>query len=146
MSMTKQFNRDELLHVASSVRVACESLRDSGAEHFAGFPTDRCNLACRILGLHLFELGAADISELVGGPDGERHCWLVVGGIIVDITADQFDQPSVVVAADSAWHRAREKTRKQTTYDAEFCQELMTRDNDFPRAQFLQMKQQIILT
>ncbi len=38
------------------------------------------------------------------GFNAESHAWLVVGGMIVDITADQFGKPSTIVARHSPWH------------------------------------------
>ncbi len=36
--------------------------------------------------------------------DGRTHAWVTVNGIIVDITADQFDEEPVIVTRQSAWH------------------------------------------
>jgi hypothetical protein len=32
------------------------------------------------------------------------HAWLEVDGLIIDITADQFDRPPVIVTTDRTWH------------------------------------------
>lgn len=37
-------------------------------------------------------------------PDFQTHAWLVCDGFIIDITADQFRQPPVIVARQSVWH------------------------------------------
>jgi hypothetical protein len=37
-------------------------------------------------------------------PDFQTHAWLVCDGFVVDITADQFGQPPVIVARQSPWH------------------------------------------
>jgi hypothetical protein len=48
----------------------------------------------------------ADVSHY--GKGSERHVWIVVDGITVDITADQFPDvtDSVIISADSPWHNA----------------------------------------
>ena len=33
------------------------------------------------------------------------HAWLELDGLVIDITADQFDQEPVVVTRRSTWHR-----------------------------------------
>ena len=46
-------------------------------------------------------------------PRWSSHAWLEVGGILVDVTADQFGRPPVIVAERSRWHeRLRDVQRR----------------------------------
>lgn len=145
--MTKQFSRDELQNIANNVRAACESLRDSGDEYFEGFPRDRCNLACRILGMYLFEQGLSGIIQHVGGVSDARHCWIEAAGIVIDITADQFDdlpRSAVIVTAESAWHRSLADRKIYAVYDAELYEELSTGHRTLARESLSKVKRLLI--
>lgn len=77
---------------------------------FERFPTGSCGDAALLLSRFLREHGARDIRYVLGkrrvGDDWGSHAWLTVDGLIVDITADQFEEVEVpvIVAATSAWH------------------------------------------
>lgn len=68
------------------------------------FPTGYCALSSELLGRWLLEAGWKDVVLVQGGREGFHHVWIEVGGVIVDITCDQFGQPPVVVASQSVWH------------------------------------------
>lgn len=69
-----------------------------------------------LLGAYLKEHGLGTFAYVLGHrPDGNHpdrqpfsHAWLRQDDIVVDITADQFDDApaSVIVATDSPWHKA----------------------------------------
>jgi hypothetical protein len=74
---------------------------------FSAFPKDCCGHASVLLALYLRDEGFADVRYVYNGrrsPDS--HAWVEVGGIIVDITADQFtDNPNaVIVTEERSWH------------------------------------------
>jgi len=80
------------------------------------FPLGQCGMVTRLLGAYLEDLHLGTFDYITGGridPD-ERdkeprsHAWLHKDGLIVDVTADQFeDQPSpVIVTRDASWHEA----------------------------------------
>jgi hypothetical protein len=77
---------------------------------FERFPAGSCGDTALLLGRFLREHGARDIRYVLGkrrqGDDWGSHAWLTVDGLIVDITADQFDEVDdpVIVAVASAWH------------------------------------------
>lgn len=77
---------------------------------FERFPAGSCGDAALLLGRLLSEHGARDIRYVLGkrrvGDDWGSHAWLTVDGLIVDITADQFEDMDapVIVAKTSAWH------------------------------------------
>jgi hypothetical protein len=74
----------------------------------ASFPKGVCGAVCFLLGHYLRENGFPG-AEYVNGIrrcDGESHAWIETGGIIVDITGDQFPEiaEGVVVTLDRTWH------------------------------------------
>ena len=75
----------------------------------AGFPKDACGEVCFLLGHYLRENGfpAAEYVNGIRRADGQSHAWIETGGIIVDITGDQFAEVAdeVVVTGDTTWHR-----------------------------------------
>ena len=78
------------------------------------FPSGSCEVSSVILGLYLREKYAVNVVQSVGkrpSPECEysenNHVWLTVNEtIVVDITADQFDDclAKVFVGRDSAFH------------------------------------------
>ncbi|MDH5935664.1 hypothetical protein L8R84_05850 [Vibrio splendidus] len=78
------------------------------------FPSGSCEVSSVILGLYLREKYAVNVVQSVGkrpSPECEysenNHVWLTVNEtIVVDITADQFDDclEKVFVGRDSAFH------------------------------------------
>lgn len=79
------------------------------------FPTGACGDASLLLGTLLEERGQGQFeyicgirSESISGHPAPSHAWLELGGLIVDVTADQFDEvsDSVIVSVNSGWHRS----------------------------------------
>ena len=74
------------------------------------FPHGSCGDAALLLRAFLLERGLGTFAYKLGWrqSDGGRvsHAWLQAGGIVVDITADQFPEidEKVIVAENSAWH------------------------------------------
>jgi hypothetical protein len=103
-----------LRHLASRFRSAIRAT-DPAEVHpdvrfiIAAFPKGVCGAVCFLLGHYLRENGFPG-AEYVNGfrrLDGESHAWIETGGIIVDITGDQFAEVAdeVVVTRDRSWHR-----------------------------------------
>jgi hypothetical protein len=70
------------------------------------FPNGACGDTTLLLGHHLAELGHGKFRYYLGWRNGKSHAWLQAGTVIVDITADQFedfDDP-VFVSDRSSWH------------------------------------------
>lgn len=114
----------EALRLARSFRRAIEDGAPLAHDIvFERFPAGSCGDAALLLGRFLRERGARDICYVLGRrPSGENwgsHAWLKVDGLIVDITADQFDEVEapVIVAAASAWHAAWEIDRDRLPGD-----------------------------
>src|SRR4051812_39929415 len=74
------------------------------------FPKGWCTLASMLLGEFLCESGLGDFQTRSGrrqvGDFDRTHAWLEQDGLLVDITADQFDDvdDAVVVGRESPWH------------------------------------------
>lgn len=73
------------------------------------FPRGSCGDSSILLGEYLHQKGWG-IWDYVGGEresDLHSHAWLEKDGLIIDITADQFDgmDEAVIVSRDSSWHR-----------------------------------------
>jgi hypothetical protein len=75
----------------------------------ADFPKGACGEVCFLLGHYLRENGfpAAEYVNGIRRLDGQSHAWIETGGIIVDITGDQFAEVTeeVIVTRDATWHR-----------------------------------------
>jgi hypothetical protein len=65
-------------------------------------------MASWLFAMHLTKRGFGNIHFRRGGIPGfdehVRHGWLVVEGVVVDMTADPFGEPPVVVAPSTAFH------------------------------------------
>ena len=101
-----------LLPVARKMREILESYSASAVEvAFEAFPIGACGATSELLARYLREFVQVDALYASGGlyASGEHgrasHAWVVADGWIVDITADQFGQPPVIVTQDEAWHR-----------------------------------------
>jgi len=102
---------------ARRMRSALEALpRDKLPITMSVFPAGSCGDVSLLLGAYLKDSGIADF-EYVSGARGSHndntwttHAWLVRGSLIVDITADQYeDAPGkIIVSEDSPWHRTFE--------------------------------------
>lgn len=92
---------------------------------FEQFPLGSCGDATLLVGKHLNVHGYGGFFYVVGFREGQSHAWLQRQSLVVDITADQFeDQPgSVIVSSDSAWHRTFRKDHEHPSdldsYDPE---------------------------
>jgi len=76
----------------------------------ADFPKGSCGDASLLLGQFLRDSGFGDFDYVCGGQFDtgrmQTHAWLQRGGLIIDITADQFhdiDSP-VLITYDHMWH------------------------------------------
>jgi hypothetical protein len=97
-----------LTEIATRIRAILEAYgRSSPADEvFSRFPDGCCGDTALSLGCYLVRAGYTDV-EYVGGWNDRRqsHAWTMIGGLVIDITADQFDQPGVIVTSERDWHR-----------------------------------------
>jgi len=113
------------------------------------FPIDCCHHACRLLTMFLFDHGFTDIEKCVGsGPDASagEHLWIIVEGLIVDITAYQFDETldEVIVAIDSSWHTPLRGRKRQFGMQREPLGEFVERMKYQYAAFYEQLKQEAL--
>ncbi len=102
---------------ALAVRRAIERAslgRYDGLMH--GFPRSCCKLSSQLLARYLAVNARVPLVGFVSGrrhgppyADGgwQAHVWVEAGGMVVDITDDQYDEVTVpvIAAADSPWHQ-----------------------------------------
>lgn len=101
-------NRDRILSLARAARFAFEA--GPLAHHpqhptwFERFPRGCCGDASLMLA-EVFRERGHDARVCYGDPPsgGCSHAWLAIDGLIVDVTADLFQLPSVVVSEDPPW-------------------------------------------
>ena len=87
----------EIVQYANEFRTAVETAQKhnefSEFNPLANFPFGCCGIASELLAAYLLERG---IKSTVGfgwsiEPNSSSHAWLIVDGVIVDITGDQFN-------------------------------------------------------
>jgi hypothetical protein len=100
--------------LATAFRNAIEDCdRASLGVGFAHFPEGSCDDTALLLGAFLIENHEAPFTDVYGewgaAESFGTHAWIERNGLIVDITADQFDDidERVIVTTVSAWHDAR---------------------------------------
>ena len=120
---------EKLRLLATKFRVAIEQCdKKILPVSFRHFPQGSCGDTCLILGKYLKELKLGDFKYVSGTIYKDNynyytHAWLKQSQIIVDITADQFNdiQQKVIVTTNSSWHRKfdiqLEKTADIENYD-----------------------------
>lgn len=88
----------EIKRMASVFRKAIEAAQDNNesGEFFSKFPTGQCGNTSDMLAQYFIDNGISPITYVNGtyyGNDFDEmqcHTWLVVNGLVVDITGDQF--------------------------------------------------------
>jgi len=109
MTASTVIDRDLLRGQVTRFRAALEAYRASGGNELIPFyPSGACSIVSWLLTMWLSSLGYTDIQYLQGGSpllkDNTRHGWLLVHGLIVDITADQFGHAKVIVEPSTPFH------------------------------------------
>ena len=103
--------KTDIQRFREACEIAAADLSMDDQDHpFCEFPKDKCMIAARLVGDYLHQqldiplkrIQIATNSRRIG-----RHAWTMLDEIIIDITADQFDDCSeqVIVSRKSAWHR-----------------------------------------
>ena len=100
----------DLTKIAKAFREAFETIgRSYGFGFFPSFPEGCCTWASIFVGNFLIEeYGLCPLRTHSDSlHSGISHEWVLLEGIIIDITADQFDDSagSVIVKKESAWHK-----------------------------------------
>lgn len=99
----------EIAALAGAFRAALESAdRSRLPVTLQAFPQGACGDAALLLAKFLEQHGHGGFDYMLGWRDGWSHAWLQRGQLVVDITADQFDEVGepVIVCDGSPWHAA----------------------------------------
>ena len=115
---------DNLMHLATRFRKAVVAVVEENANaRLSGFPIDvfprgACGEASRLLATYLREHGRGEFEYCFGLRPGKSHAWLRRDELIVDITADQFEDQDcpVIVTRNQAWHSTFHDVREGTAY------------------------------
>lgn len=104
----REVMKDDLV----KIRAAFERLDKSNLPvTFRNFPRGACGDTCEVLAEILKEHGHGTFQYVVGRREnGISHAWLQSDAVIVDITADQFDEISepVYLGPLNSWHQSFE--------------------------------------
>jgi hypothetical protein len=129
-------NLTELKTAATKFRLAIERCdRRRLICTFQDFPKGSCGDASLLLRAFLQEQGLGTFGYMLGWRESDSgrssHAWLETGGVIVDITADQFPEidERIIVTENSAWHAGfelddAEQVSDYRRYDASTVAEL----------------------
>lgn len=110
-----------VLELARRMRVAFEHDGTWRLPGLARFPSGACGDAARLIAEYLRRHGHGDWTYIEGSTSYEHyrtHVWLRQGGIILDVTADQFGDGAdpVIVTRDSTWHARWPHQRAHTSH------------------------------
>ena len=98
---------DNLMELATRFRRAIDrSDRDQLGIAFKDFPAGSCGDTVIMLKSYLSTCGIKPLVRVCGQRREKSHAWLESDGLIIDITADQFEDcgDSVIVTRESDWH------------------------------------------
>lgn len=105
--------RSEIFRLAQNFRGAIERCDLAPLlVTFETFPRGACGDAALLFGRFLTDRGFGPLDYVLGWRGdhvtGSSHAWLQRGDLVIDITADQFEDmdQSVIVQSTSAWHAA----------------------------------------
>jgi len=101
-----------ILETAQNLRATIERAQsgNAGIRWLPRFPRNCCNFAANLLLLEFSESGGERFRRMLGtvlddrGDDLATHVWVQADDLVVDIAADQFEQPKVIVEHLSSWH------------------------------------------
>ena len=121
----RESNTQRLVHLVSSFRAAIDLAKQEEPPAIAGlevFPFNWCDSVSQWLLIFLDSHGYHQIARVrgelpmesgEGKTEPQRHYWLEIGGVIADITADQFGQQPVIVSDVSSWHASLRELSRQ---------------------------------
>jgi hypothetical protein len=113
----------EIRRLATEFRQAIERCpRERLPITFTAFPHGACGDAVLLLAKYLERNGHIGFAYVLGMRSGRSHAWLGRGALIVDITADQFEDQSqsIVVDTSSRWHASFRLSPEDQQHPADF--------------------------
>jgi len=120
----------ELERVATKFRTELEEY--CASTHYPTlerFPNGACGDAVLLLGTYLFEIGEAPFDKVCGlrgaaeeGKELPSHAWFERDDLIIDITADQFEDmdEKVIIRRGSEWHKGWRFRSREASYLAAY--------------------------
>lgn len=100
---------NSILAAAKDFRQGIADSNGGGLDAFKEFPAGACGYASSLLGEYFFALGLGQWSYVSGFKKqcSQSHAWIERDGVLVDITADQFNDISVSawVTWSRSWHK-----------------------------------------
>ena len=101
----------QLETIAADFRARLENYRRDDGLSLLNFPNGACGDASILLAHHLAQKGFGPFRYVCGRHGDATHVWLSDGEVIIDITADQFNDFNhpVFIAAVSPWHDALQR-------------------------------------
>ncbi|PHQ34812.1 hypothetical protein [Rhodopirellula bahusiensis] len=99
------------------------------------FPQGACGDGSTLLGLYLEESLGVDVEYVAGVKGVQHHAWIEHDGLIIDISADQFEgMDSVIVQPVSQWHQDFNiQHRRRPCIDTEIPKHRHDLERDFQR-------------
>lgn len=96
----------EINETASRIRKVLEKNRDNTSDiNFTDFPRGACGVTSELLGRYFRDFMNMEAYYVEASRDDDcTHAWVTIENLIIDITADQFDQEPVIVSYNSPWH------------------------------------------
>lgn len=114
--------KDNLTKAAARFRVAIEKCNTATLSCIGlqNFPRGACGDAALLLAKYLQENEYGDFDYVLGEREGCSHAWLQRESLIIDITADQFeDQEATVIVTEDHWWHSLFNGEKQNIADFE---------------------------
>jgi len=109
-------NKEKLKTLAHRFRKAISSSKKGLYVTLQDFPNGACGDASYLLAKYFQENDCGQFEYVLGERVGylHSHAWLERSGLIVDITADQFDgqEIEVLVTSDHSWHLQFEENER----------------------------------
>ena len=104
----KKAQSKSIYEIACRMRNIFEESSRNGNDpfSFSSFPNGACGPTSELIGRYFREVLETDAMYIGASrsDDDWTHAWITVNDLIVDITADQFDQKTVIVEKNSPWH------------------------------------------
>ncbi|HBN08982.1 MAG TPA: hypothetical protein DD435_10160 [Cyanobacteria bacterium UBA8530] len=72
------------------------------------FPRGACGTSCDLLGQYLIDSEHSSVEYICGHRGIQSHAWLLVEGLIIDITANQFQEigSEIIIKKGSRFHKS----------------------------------------
>ncbi|EJC76943.1 hypothetical protein Rleg10DRAFT_5635 [Rhizobium leguminosarum bv. trifolii WSM2012] len=99
---------DQLIALVTEFRARLERYQNDHGLSLQSFPAGACGDSSLLLAHHLSLHGFGPFRYVCGRRGDASHVWLSAGNLIIDITADQFDDfhDPAFVSTVSPWHQA----------------------------------------